>query len=72
VGESVDTLIGVVHGERDALALKVVDVELGRLGAVLGREGEGELARSWGDKVGGSVLRPSAEVLSRDDSRRRD
>ena len=56
VGEAVDALLRVVHGQGDTLALEVVHLHFGRLGAVLGRECQGELARARGEEVGRSVL----------------
>ncbi len=41
-GELADRLVEVVHRHRDAAAGEVVDVELDRLGAVLGRVGKGQ------------------------------
>lgn len=56
MGEAIDALISVVHGQSDTLALEVVDVELGGGTSVSGGVSEGELSGSGGDKVGGSVL----------------
>lgn len=56
MSEAINTLISVVHGQSDTLALEVVDVELGGGTSVSGSVSEGELSGSGGDKVGGSVL----------------
>lgn len=56
MGETVNAFIGVVHGQSDALALEIVDIELGGGTSFSGGVSEGELSRSGGDKVSGSVL----------------
>ena len=49
-GEVADRVVEVVHRHRDAAAGEVVDVELDRLGAVLGRVGEGQRALAGDDQ----------------------
>ena len=55
-GEVADGGVEVVHRHRDAGSGEVVHVELDRLGAVAGREGEHQLALAGHDEVGGAVL----------------
>ncbi len=55
-GEVADRVVEVVHRQRHAAAGEVVDVELDRLAAVRGGEGERQLARAGNDHVGGAVL----------------
>lgn len=56
MGETEDTLVGVVHGHGDSFTLKVVNGQLGRGGSIGGGEGEGEFTGTRGDVVGRSVL----------------
>ncbi len=51
-----DRVVEVVHRQRDPAARKVVDVELHRLAAVLGRVGHGQLPLPRHDQVGRPVL----------------
>lgn len=49
-------VVGVVHGQSDALALEVIHVHCGWLAAILGSVDELQLSGSRRDEVRGSVL----------------
>jgi hypothetical protein len=67
--EVADRLVEVVHGHRHAAAREVEDVADDRLAAVLGREGEGQVALARDHEVLGAVL--VAEGVAADDDRLR-
>ena len=67
--EVADRVVEVVHRHRDAAAREVVDVELDRLVAVLGRVGERQRALAGDDEVGRAVL--VAEGVTADHDRLR-
>ena len=56
MGEFINGLVGVVHGEHDTRALKLEDFHVFGLAAIFRGEGHGEGACLLGDEVGGAVL----------------
>jgi hypothetical protein len=54
--ESVNRLVGVVHGERDTLPLEIIHVHLGGLSAIRRGVDELQLSWAWRDKVCRAVL----------------
>jgi hypothetical protein len=54
--EPIDRFVRVVHGERNSLPLKVVDVHLGRLASVCWGVDKLQLSWSGSDEIGGAVL----------------